>query len=164
YHLLHEAANLIHITTEVNETLVENARHPVEVAIQGLIDGVLEELERLPANKAVEAQITEALHKLLDTVKETTSIAHIAQARQAAEGAFDTALNVIEALENEEPEDETTHTTPSEPKIKKRRVIKAQDLWSNGFIETQEDIDACVKTLRHELEKALAANERVQIK
>jgi hypothetical protein len=42
--------------------------------------------------------------------------------------------------------------------------VEAKSLWSGGFIETAVDMESFLTKLRSELEAALAANERVQIK
>ncbi|MCH8148002.1 MAG: DEAD/DEAH box helicase [Planctomycetes bacterium] len=53
---------------------------------------------------------------------------------------------------------------PAPEPVKKWRVVEAKGFWESGFIQTQEDVDAFLNALRAELESAIAANERVQIK
>ena len=55
-------------------------------------------------------------------------------------------------------------TPPPKPKVKTRRVVEPKSLWTGGFIETPADIEAFLTKLRAELEAALDADERVQIK
>jgi len=50
------------------------------------------------------------------------------------------------------------------PKVKLRRIVEVKKLCSTGFIETSADIEDFLQKLRAELEKALEADERVQIK
>ena len=47
---------------------------------------------------------------------------------------------------------------------RKRRVVEAKALWPGTFIETEADMEAFLKKLRAELEEALEADERIQIK
>ena len=69
-------------------------------------------------------------------------------------------MTVIETAQVKPPETDD----PKPPKVKKRRIVEVKTLWSNGFIETQGDVEAFLGELRAELEAALAADERVQIK
>jgi hypothetical protein len=51
-----------------------------------------------------------------------------------------------------------------EPAVRKRRVISARELWPGGMLETEADVEAFLGKLRSELETALAADERIQLK
>jgi len=117
------------------------------------------------ADDALRKTGTGELTKLLETAAQATSIAHIAQARQSAETAYDCALMAIENAQAPTPSNPGDPTPPPPiPQVKKRRVVEAKSLWSAGFIETSDDIEAFLKKLRAELEDAIAADERVQIK
>ncbi|MHB8762848.1 MAG: BREX system P-loop protein BrxC [Deferrisomatales bacterium] len=173
YELLHEVAALTHTAREVNNQLVSAARGPAVAEIQGLLDGVMAELGKVSADAALRKTAMAELTKLLGTAATDTSIAHIAQARQTAEGAYDRALAAIEKAQQVAARSEVkgTHEDPKEeyaqtpkPKVKKRRVVEAKALWSGGFIETPADVEAFLTKLRAELEAALAADERVQIR
>ena len=160
YGLLHEVANLSYTARSVNDQLVANARRPAVAEIQALLDGVASELDRGAAKEPLRKTATGELVKLLETAGQSTSIAHIAQARQAAETAYDQALTAIEQAQLPPPPDDPTPP----PIIKKRRVVEVKSLWSGGFIETPDDVESFLARLRSELEAALAAEERVQIK
>ena len=168
YNLLPEVAGLTHTAKTINQQLVAEARGPAVAEIQGLIDGVTEELNKVSAGNALRGKATAELKKLLATASRTQSIAHIVQARQTAEVAFDQALTIIEQPPTPEPPEPPIGPDkpppPKKPKVKKRRVVEAKRLWSGGFIETPDDIEAFLDKLRVELEAALKANERVQIK
>ena len=166
YGLLREVAGLIHTASSINDQLVAAARGPAVAEIQGLVDGVNQELESVSADKALVGVATAPLAKLVATASQTTSIAHIAQARLTAEEAFDRAMTAIEAAQAKPPAEPggPGPQPPPEPKVKKRRVLEAKKLWSSGFIETSEDVETFISKLRAELEDALDAGERVQIK
>ena len=135
--------------------------------MQGLLAGVTGELDRVSADEALRKTTSGELAKLLATATQATSIAHIAQARQAAEAAYDRALAAIEqAQAAQSKSDDLTpdDPTPPKPKVKKRRVVEPKSLWSGSFIETEDDMEDFLKKLRMVLKAALAANERVQIK
>jgi uncharacterized protein YgfB (UPF0149 family) len=157
YQLLSEAADRTHTARSVNDALVSDARGPAVVAIQGLLDNVAAALEKASADDALTKTATSELTRLMDTATTTTSIAHITQARQTADAAYERALTAIE----ERPRN------PDEPQpepVKKRRVVEPRAFWAVGFIESQEDVDAFLKELRAELEAAIKADERVQLK
>ena len=166
YGLLQEVAALTHTAKTINDQLVADTRGPAVAEIQGFIDGVAEELDKMSADDNLHKLATTELTKLVATASQAASIAHIAQARQTAEAAFDRALTAIEKAQVPQPKPggEDGPPEPPHPKIKKRRVVEARSLWSGGFIETPDDIDAFLDKLRKELEAALAADERVQIK
>lgn len=168
YGLLHEVAGLSHTARSVNDQLISDARIPAVAEIQGLLDGITIELDKVSAGASLHKTATSELVKLLETAAQSTSIAHIAQARQTAEAAYDRALTAIEHAQLPPPPDPDDPTppgpTPPPPTLKKRRVVEAKNLWSGNFIETSADIESFLTKLRIELETALAANERVQIK
>lgn len=165
YNLLPEVADLTHIARSVNDELVAAARGPALVGIQGLLDGVTGDLDKVSADETLRETATIELTKLLGTATKATSIAHIAQARRTADDAYDRALTAIETAQVPPPKpDDPTETPAPTPKVKKRRVVEAKSLWSGSFIETQGDVDKFLDDLRAELEAAIEAKERVQLK
>lgn len=169
YNLLQEVADLIRTTTSVNDQLVADARGPAVASIQQQFDGINSELDKISANEGLRKTATGELKKLIEDAAQVTSIAHIAQAQQTAEAAYDRALNAIEQsqiLPPPKPDDTTPPTPPVLPakKVKTRRVVEAKTYWPNGFIETREDLEDFLTKLRAELEDALNADQRVQIK
>ena len=157
YELLKEVADLTHTARSVNDQLVSDACGPAVGEIQGLLDSVTVELKNVSADETLQTAATADLANLLDSAATATSIAHIAQARQTAEGAYERALA---AIEQRPPEPGGATPKP----VKKRRVVEPRALWGGGFIETREDVEAFLDKLRTELETALEADERVQIK
>jgi hypothetical protein len=161
YQVLHEVADLTHTARSVNDLLVDELRGSALAEIQKLIDGVTEELDKVSADEALRKVAIDELTKLLNTAKHATSIAHIAQAKQTSEEAYDRALKTIEKAQISKP---GKPGDPPIPSIKKSRVVEAKSLWSGNYIETSADVEAYLAKLRSELENALKANERVQIK
>jgi Family of unknown function (DUF6079) len=169
YGMLHEVAGLTHTAKTINDQLIADARGPAVAQIQGLIDEVKKELAKISAPEALRMRAMKELTKLVSTASQTPSIAHIVQAQQTAELAFDHCMTSIEEAQTAPPPQPSTASTPTrpaqpKPMVKKRRVLEPRSLWSGGFIETRADIDLFLEKLRKELEAALEANERVQIK
>lgn len=53
---------------------------------------------------------------------------------------------------------------PAKPAVKKQRVIRPAEMVKTTYLETQDDVDGFLDALGRELEKALAKNERIQIR
>jgi len=170
YSMLHEAADLTHSANQVNEELVAQARTPALAEIQRLLDSVGADLDKVAAAEDLRQKTTQPFNDLKERVATQSSIAHINQYCTQAHEAYDRALVAIEAAVHAStptspttPGQPTTPTTAG-PTIKTRRVVDAKLLWSGGFIETADDMEEFLKKLRAELEAALAAEERIQIK
>ena len=166
YNLLHEVADLSHTARDANDQLVSDARGPAVTEIQRLIEAITSELDKVSAGDGLRGKATGELSKRLDTAMTATSIAHIAQARQTGDEAFNRALSAIEEAQVPPPPkaEDPDPATPPPPKIKKRRVVDVKAMLSGSFIETESDMETFLKELRTELEAALGADERVQIK
>ena len=178
YRMIHEVAGLVHTAETVNTALIEEARAPVQKEIEQHRTSIQADLEKINADTHLHDQATGLLQKLMNEVQTTTSIAHIVQARVTAERAFDAANKAIDMALRETPEDpgpdvddENGHddedSTPAptpKPKIKVRRTVEAKTCWAGDYIESAEDVEVFLSTLRDRLEAAIAANERVRIK
>ena len=161
YKSLQEAARHIPIAGGINDQLVASARVPALEAIQGNIDAIGKELDSVSADHSLRSTATKELHGLLNTAKQSPSIAHISQAADTAVDAFNRALVAIE----NRPKDPVDSVNPIPvPTVKKRRAVNARDYCSSGFIETPEQIETFLSSLRSALEAAIDAGERVQIK
>jgi hypothetical protein len=158
YAMLHQAAALTHTAKGVNDQLLAEVRGPAVASIQGLVEEVKQELDKASASETLRTSALTELNKLVGTAANATSIAHITQAREAAEGAFDRALGMLE-----EALAANADRGPDRP-VRPRRVIDARNYWSEGFIENPADAEAFLNKLRAAIEAALAADERVQIK
>lgn len=165
YGQLPQVAALIDTARKVNGELVAEARGPAVLAIRRLIDRVKVELDKASADSALRKLATEELQKLLFTATEDNSIAHVAQAVQQAEGAFDRSLSAIEKAQAPPPAKPgaPAPATPP-PVVKKRRVVEVKGLCPDGFLETTEDVTAFLGKLEATLRTAVNAGERVQIK
>jgi hypothetical protein len=157
YGMLHEVGALSHTAKRINDQLVADVRAPAVAEIQSLVQGVQTELDKVSASDALRAAALAGLSKLVETAAAATSIAHITQAREASEVAFDRALRAIEEEQKKSP-------VPPKEKVKPRSVIEAKAYWSHGFIENADDAEEFLTKLRAAIMDALADDERVQIK
>ena len=54
--------------------------------------------------------------------------------------------------------------SPGRPLVKKQRIVKPADIVKTTYLETSDDVNGFLDALRQELEKAIANNERIQIR
>jgi hypothetical protein len=164
YELLPEAAELTHTVQVANDALVSAARKPAMAEIQRCLEGVETELKKASADSALRSKATAGLKKLLETAATSdVSIAHIAQAAQAATTAFDQAMLAIESSLVPAVDGTAVSGAPPVPAPKKRRVVSVRAIWTDGFLENQADVDAFLEKLRQELVAGINAGERIQI-
>ena len=159
YGMLHEVGALTHTAKRINDQLVADVRGPAVAEIQGLVEGVETELDKVSASDALRATALAAAHKLVETAAAATSIAHITQARRSRRSRIRPGAHA--RLRR--------HKTAQPPPKREACQAAPRDrdhgaYWSNGFIENPDDAEEFLTKLRAEIEAALAAGERVQIK
>jgi hypothetical protein len=169
YPLLHEVDGLILTVSTVNTSLVSERRGEALAQIDGFLTIVGEELDVIAAESALRAACTGPLQKLRSQVGAEASLAHITQARQDAQHAYDGAVTMIEeaskapklVMGSSGPESTPTSTSIA---LKPRRVIQPAKLVRKHYLETQADVADFLSTLKQNLEDALAKNERIEIR
>jgi hypothetical protein len=102
------------------------------------------------------------LENLRSRAEAENSLAHITQAEVEALKEFDTAVKRIEEFAKKAAE--TGKEKGKEIIIKKHRVVEPAKLLKSPYLETTNDVNEFVDALRDELEKAIANNERIQIR
>lgn len=183
YGRISRAAAWIATAREVNETVLQQARMRAVAALGGWLEGIEQELQKVEAAASLRETATARLKALLDDVGRQDSIAHIAQCQAQGDHAFNAAMDAIEAamvvvpppvVEPPKPPGQGTGTppvtpptppvAPPPPKLKPRTVVEAKRLCTQAFLETPEEVEAFVATLRQTLLAALERGERVQLK
>ncbi|MFN7137878.1 MAG: BREX system P-loop protein BrxC [Limisphaerales bacterium] len=166
YGLIKEADGLISTVSAVNSLLVTQRRGEVLKGVDSRIGELRQELETIKADTDLRCHCLQPLETLRKQVESTESIAHIAQAEHEAMRIFDDAIKTIEvALQKPTPSKPTSDPSPDpKPAVKPRRVIRPADLSIKGYLETAEDVNAFIETLRKEMEAAVANNERIEIR
>ena len=97
------------------------------------------------------------------------SLAHITQAKQDAQQAYDAAVTKIEEASKSSKlvlggngPGSTGGTTVTA--VKSRRVIEPAKLVAKHYLETPQDVADFLSTLKQNLEDALSKNERIEIR
>lgn len=162
YGMLAEVAGLSATAKKVNEALLEEARGPAAEEIKALLSEVERELNAQEADGALRETACAELKKLLLAIGGSSSLAHIAEAKEAGDAACDRAVLRITESQVPEPGQASEEEPPPKPRL--RRVVTARSLWPGGMLDSQADVDAFLKKLRSELEAAIEADERIQLK
>jgi hypothetical protein len=122
----------------------------------------------MSAEANLRTQATAELNKLLNTAGQAEIIAHITEAQQRAELAFEVSMNMIEQAQVPvlPPIDVVAPNVAviNDPPPKKRRLVDVKALWRGGFIETSDQMEQFIEKLRNELQSAIEADQRVQLK
>jgi hypothetical protein len=166
YGMLKDAETLIGKVSGVNNTLLQAVRAEAQNEIEAKVASLSDDLKKAGAPDSFANGLKKPLADLLSQVGKDGSLAHIAQAKANCTDLFDEAIRKLEDWvhqEGEKPKGTTDKPNPS-PIVKKQRVIKAGELVGSPYLETQEQVDAFIQTLKAELEKAIASNERVQVR
>jgi hypothetical protein len=166
YSILKEADDLINNVSAINNALIAEHRKEAIEEIDERIRTIEKDVEEAKGDDALRAACLKPLQTLRNQVASVESLAHIAQAKAEALKAFDESVHRIEDFVSktaEKPGDSGAGTG-QKPAIKKQRIIEPARLVKSTYIETQDDVNSFLDSLRGELETAITNNERVQIR
>ncbi|MGH9425314.1 MAG: hypothetical protein ACRD2L_03290, partial [Terriglobia bacterium] len=124
----------------------------------GYVATLTKDIESANGNAELRTACVSPLESLRGKVETEESLAHITQAETEAQKAFDAAISCIDEYVKRVAEKEETSS------YKKHRVIEPAKLTKATYLETLEEVNAFLDTLRQELEHAIEQNERVQIR
>jgi len=170
YGLVKEADALISTVSAVNSALLAGRRAQAVALIDARIATLNKDVAAAQGEAGLKAACLKPLETLLDQVQKEESLAHITQAESEAVKEFDTAVGRIEDFvrkltEQKKPKDDGSGKAPPPPPVvKKQRIVKPADLVKTTYLETTDDVNGFLDALRMELEKAIAKNERIQIR
>jgi len=169
YGLIKEADALINTVNAVNSSLLTGRRTQAIAKIDTNIATLNKDVAKIQGDAGLRAACIKPQELLKGQVEKEESLAHITQAEGEAVKEFDVAVGRIEdflrklAEQNKPKQDGSGKVTPS-PVVKKQRIVKPADIVKTPYLETSDDVNGFLDTLRQELEKALANNERIQIR
>ena len=167
YGLLKEADALINSVDAVNSALLSERRAEAIGKIDAHIATLNKDLATAQGEASLRAACLEPLKTLREQVQKQDSLAHITQAENEAVKEFDAAVGRIENALSEQKKpkgNESEEFTPPPAVVKKQRIIKPTEIMKAAYLETPADVNDFLDALRQELEKALANNERIQIR
>lgn len=168
--LIKDADALINTVNAVNSSLLIGRRTQATAKIDAHIATLNKDVAAAQGEASLRSACLKPLEALREQVQKEESLAHITQAEGEAVKEFDAAVGHIENFllklaEQKKPQDAGSGTTtPPPPVVKKQRVVKPADIMKATYLETSGDVNDFLDTLRQELEKAIANNERIQIR
>lgn len=170
YGLIKEADALISMVDGVNAALLTGRRTQALAKIDAHIATLNKDIAAAQGEAGLRSACIKPLEALKEQVQKEESLAHITQAEGEAVKEFDVAVGRIEDFlrklaEQKKPKDDGSGKTPPPPPVvKKQRVVKPAELVKTTYLETSDDVNGFLDALRQELEKAIASNERIQIR
>jgi hypothetical protein len=161
YSFIKEADGLIQTVEAVNQGLVKQRRDAALKTIGQRETALQHELDAVHADDALQALCLQPLEALRQQVTQQESLAHIGQAENEADRAFDEALAKISARQAAAAgQGETDNKPPAKP----LRVIRPAELATQTYLETDADIEAFLEALGKALRAAVSDHNRVQIR
>lgn len=176
YKIVHEAEELIATVETINTSIIKQRREEALARISELQKQVVAEIQKAAVGKAASSPKNEEeyltrtcllpLERLVSSVNQQNSVAHISQAVQESEHALDKAIRDIEDFLKKKHEKQGSTGGGDDPKVvvKPRKEIKPSSLVKTPFLDSQEDINAFLDALRKELQEAFNRGERIQIR
>ncbi len=170
YGLIKEADALINTVNAVNSSLLTGRRTQAIAKIDAHIATLNKDVATAHGEASLRAACLKPLEALREQVQKEESLAHITQAEVEAVKEFDAAVGRIEDFlrkldEQKKPTDDgSDKVSPQPPVVKKQRIVKPADIVKTTYLETPDDVNGFLDALRQELDKAIANNERIQIR
>lgn len=181
YSMIHEVDPLILKVKNANDELVDKQRADTLQKVETQITAIEQECDAVGATDELRAPCLTSIKRLKEQVANQASLAHLLQAEQQAVKHKDAAIKKIgDFVEQREAErkakedaekasqDTSTDTTVPEPepkpKYKKPQIVRAANLTTQTYLETQQDVDEYLSTLREKLEAAINNDQKIEIR
>ena len=158
YPLIREADNLLTTVGSINATLINAQRERTGQKIDAHLATLTADLQASPVDTNFRTECLQPLQNLRSRIATEESLAHISQGETEALKSYDAAVQRLEQF-IAPPE-----ITNPQPTVKPRRIVEPAKLVKASYLETKEEVESFMDTLRQELETALANNERIQIR
>lgn len=170
YDLVSRIEPLIALVTTINEKIAQEKRKRALASIDEKIVTVQARLEAVGANADLSNKALSVLQDLKTRISTQLSIAQILYLQNQGGDAMDEAMALIEAsVKPASPPAPGGQTQPrgtdTATKLiaKTTRVIRAAELSSKPYLETEADVDAYVTKLKAELLEAVRAGQFARI-
>ncbi|QDV37586.1 BREX system P-loop protein BrxC [Tautonia plasticadhaerens] len=168
YEMIKDAEGLIGAVGAVNTALIADRRKQAVGRVDDHYATLTADLASIQADPGLKAACLKPLERLKGQVEREESLAHITQAEAEAVREFDDAVARIEEFARKAAEPGVDRgngavvVTP--PTVKKLRVVRPAELVKSAYLETDDDVNGFLDSLRRELEAALGKDERIQIR
>ncbi len=177
YGLVNRIEPLLASVTGVNEQLADDKREKALLSVDGKIAEVQAKLGAAGAAPDLSNKALRPLQDLKTRIASQISIAQILQLQEAGGDAMDDAINLINRTQAAAAKTVHQVASPGDaakplqtgapnvppPMAKTTRVIRAAELSSKPYLETEADVDAFVAKLKIELMAAVRAGQMARI-
>ena len=177
YGLINRIEPLLASVTVVNEQLADDKREKALLSVDGKIAEVQAKLATAGATADLSNKALRPLQDLKTRIASQTSIAQILQLQEAGGDAMDDAINLINRTEAAAAKPIHQAASPGDaakpvqtgapnvppPVAKTTRVIRAAELSSKTYLETEADVDTFVTKLKAELMAAVRAGQIARV-
>jgi hypothetical protein len=165
---------LLASVTAINEQLAQEKRDRALMSIDGKLAEVEAKLKVAAATPDLSNKALRPLQDLKARIASQSSIAQIMLLQAAGGDAMDDAINIIEAAAANRPDHiampgnttkppQTGQPNVPAPAVKATRVIRAAELSSKTYLETEADVDAYLSKLKDALLTAVRAGQIARI-
>jgi hypothetical protein len=170
YGLINRIEPLLATVTSTNEVLAQVQRDKALKAIDDKIEEVKTKLSAVGADSDLSNTALLSLQDLKKRVNSQTSIAQILYLQNQSGDVMDEAISLIDSATEKpttkpsdpsEPNDSSQPLTTKPPKS--THVIRAAELSSKIYLETEADVDSYVEKLKAELLKAVRSGQMARI-
>ncbi len=158
YSLIREADNLMMTVGGINTTLINEQRERTGQKIDAHLATLTNDLQASSVDTNFRTECLLPLQHLRVRIATEESLAHISQGEAEALKSYDAAVQRLEQFVAP-PEITNPQLT-----VKPRRIVEPAKLVKASYLETKEEVESFMETLRQELETALENNERIQIR
>ena len=155
YALIKEAEDLIATVSRVNTALITEHQKQSSQTITGYIQRLEKDISCVKEAEPIHTTCLQPLEQLLHQVEQGKSLAHITQGETEAQKAYDKAMALLETF---------VPKTAEKPAVKKQRIIKPAKLVQTPYLETEQEVEQFLETLKGELQQAIDNNERIEIR
>lgn len=177
YGLVNRIEPLLASVTGVNEQLADDKREKALLSVDGKIAEVQAKLGAAGAAPDLSNKALRPLQDLKTRIASQISMAQILQLQEAGGDAMDDAINLINRTQAAAAKTVHQVASPGDaakplqtgapnvppPMAKTTRVIRAAELSSKPYLETEADVDAFVAKLKAELMAAVRAGQMARI-
>ncbi|MBM9518897.1 BREX system P-loop protein BrxC [Desulforhopalus vacuolatus] len=154
YAMLHEVNTLVTVVKTVNDTLVQDAREKALFAVDKKIAHVGKLLDAANASADLRNKALFDLQESRKSRQKDGNIPNIVYTTAGIEEIYETAVERIENAQDP--------ITPKPPK-KEVKTIHPATLSAKTYLETEEDVDEFLHTMKEAITKAIQDNKRVKI-
>uniref|UniRef100_UPI004047A6D3 BREX system P-loop protein BrxC n=1 Tax=Mariniflexile sp. TaxID=1979402 RepID=UPI004047A6D3 len=174
YGLVNRIEPLLATVAGVNEQLAQEKRDRALISIDEKLAEVQAKLLAVAANPDISNQALRLLQELKARIAIQTSIAQIFYLQDQGGAAMDEAFTLIAASVTVKPKVVTAPSATTKPPqpgttsappapAKTTKVVKASELSTKTYLETEADVDAYISKLKEELLAAVRAGQITRI-